>query len=156
MTPSGAIGAILRGGLIAGAADITYAIVLSWIRGGSPMRMLRYIASGLLGPEVVQAGTAMAAVGLLLHFCIAIGWAALFVLASLRVDALRSHPVVAGLLYGLLVWAVMQYVVLPASLVRPGPGPQLGWPLAGMLAIHALGVGLPIALVTSRWHRRVI
>lgn len=154
MTRDGAIGPILRGGLIAGTLDITYAIVMAWARGGSPARMLRYIASGLLGPDVVQAGAAMSALGLLLHFCIATGWSALFVLASLRVAVLRSHPIACGLLYGLLVWAAMHYVVLPASLVRLGPGPQIGWPLVGMLAIHALGVGLPIALVTARWHRR--
>lgn len=150
---SRALGPILRAGLIVGALDIADAIVVSLIRGGSPMRMLRYIASGVLGPDAVQAGAATSALGLFLHFCIATGWAALFVLASTRIAVLKRRPVLCGMAYGLVVWAGMQYIVLPLSLVRMGPGPQLGWPLANALGIHLLGVGLPIGLVTARWLR---
>lgn len=153
MSRPGLRGAILRGGLIAGALDIADAIVVAWIRGGSPMRMLRYIASGLLGPDAVQGGVATSVLGLLFHFGIATGWAALYVLASIRLPILWRRPLICGALYGLFVWASMQFVVLPLSLVRMGAGPTIGWPLLNALGIHALGVGLPIAIVTARWLR---
>ena len=54
-----------------------------------------------------------------------------------------------GIIFGFCVWVVMHYVILPASLVRMGPGPQLGWPLVNMLGIHMFGVGVPIALITA-------
>ena len=43
--------AILWGGLIAGALDITAAFVTSGLRGVGPIRILQAIASGLLGAD---------------------------------------------------------------------------------------------------------
>jgi hypothetical protein len=58
-----------------------------------------------------------------------------------------------GLLFGLAVWAFMQYVVIPLSLItrRPRTGPFFTWDLLGAWAIHMLGVGLPIALSARRF-----
>ena len=145
---------ILVAGLIAGTIDITDAIVVTHFRGGSPMRMLRFIASGLHGPDVVQSGgTPMSALGLLFHYCIAAGWATLYVLASTRIAALLRRPVVCGLIYGGFVWVMMNYVVLPFSRVRPGPGFQMNWILFNSVGIILLGVGLPIALIAARGRR---
>lgn len=46
---------IFWGGLIAGTLDIVAACVLAWLRGGtSPVRVLQFIASGLLGAASFQ------------------------------------------------------------------------------------------------------
>jgi len=148
--PWSAWGTVARAGLVAGALDIADAFLVSGIRGVSPVRVLRHIASGVLGPGAAQGGVPAALLGLLLHFTIATGAAATYFLASRRFPLLIRRPIVCGMFFGLCVWAVMHYVILPASLVRMGPGPQLGWPLVNMLGIHMFGVGVPIAWITAK------
>src|SRR5689334_10343871 len=114
--------AILVGGLVAGALDITDAFVYSGVRGVSPVRVLRYIASGLLGPDALGAGLAVAALGLLLHFFIAYSIVALYVLASRKLTLLARHPFLCGPLYGVLAFLVMNRVVVPLSRVPPPSG----------------------------------
>ncbi len=143
--------AIAVGGLVAGILDITDAIVFTWMAGGSPARMLRYIASGLLGQSSFDGGLATAALGLACHFTIAFGAATVYVLASRHLPVLVQRPIVCGIGFGVAVLLVMRNVVLPLSAVRMGTAP-MPWPqLANQLLIHALGVGLPIALAARRW-----
>ncbi len=112
------LSAILIGGAIAGALDITYAIGFSAMRGVAPSRILQSVASGLLGAPAFEGGVATAALGLVLHFCIAFLWAAIFYLASRAITFLTRHPVVSGLFYGVLIYAAMNLVVLPLSAFR--------------------------------------
>lgn len=141
---------VVLGGLTAGVLDILDALIVSGIRGVAPSRVLQYIASGVLGPAAFQGGALTAALGLALHFVIALTAAAVYFTLSRRLPVLIRRPVVSGIVFGLAVWAVMQYVVVPMSLVagRGGTPPPLM--LANALLIHALGVGLPIALFASR------
>jgi hypothetical protein len=143
------IQAILLGGLAVGVLDISDAILFTWFRGGSATRMLQGIASGLLGPASFQGGPATAALGLVLHFLIATGATTVFVFASLRAPALLERPFVWGPVYGLIVYAVMRFVVLPLSLVRMQPFAfNIGF--ANLIFAHIFLVGIPIALVASR------
>jgi uncharacterized membrane protein YagU involved in acid resistance len=150
---AGIVRAILYGGLIAGVLDITDAVVTTYLLSPTPsaVRMLQGIASGLLGPSAFNGGLAAAAVGLACHFTIALGAAATYVLASRKLPILLRHPIVCGIAFGICVHLFMQNVVLPLSFIRmrttPTPWPQL----ANQLFIHALGVGLPIALAARRW-----
>jgi hypothetical protein len=143
--------AILAGGSIAGACDITYAIVFSAFRGVAPARILQSVASGLLGAAAYTGGARTAALGLFLHFFIACSWAAIFYAASRRVSALMRHAVISGLLFGVLVYAVMNLLVLPLSAYPR----KLTFPpvvlITGLL-VHMLLVGLPIALMVRRAH----
>jgi hypothetical protein len=143
------IQAILVGSLAVGVLDISDAILFTWFRGGSATRMLQGIASGLLGPGSFQGGPATAVLGLVLHFIIATGATTVFVLASLRAPALLERPFVWGPIYGLVVYGVMRFVVLPLSLVRMQPFAfNIGF--ANLIFAHVFLVGIPIALVTSR------
>jgi hypothetical protein len=139
------------GGVIAGALDMTDALVVFGLLGVPPARIPQSIASGLLGAGAYEGGAATVALGTALHFFIAITIAAVYVVASTRVPVLARRPVVCGLIFGIGVFVVMQYGVVPLSRART---PPLSVPLVvnGVL-IHAVGVGLPIALVTARWHR---
>jgi hypothetical protein len=146
--------AIAVGGLVAGILDITDAIVTALVLGGSPARMLRYIASGLIGQGSFDGGWATALLGLVCHFVIAFGAATVYVLASQRLPVLLRRPFVCGIAFGLAVLIVMRNVVLPLSLVRLGTA-WMPWPqLLNQVLIHALGVGLPIALAARRWASR--
>lgn len=138
--------AILAGGLVAGTLDILYAFLLWGLRGASPVRILQSIASGLLGRAAYQGGAAAAALGGALHYLIACTMAAAYVLAATRIGTLARRPFLWGPLYGLALYGVMNYVVVPLSAFpapRRPPDP-LTW-ITG-LAVHALLVGLPIAL----------
>ncbi len=83
---------IVLGGLTAGALDILDAFVVTAISGGTPMRVLHAIASGVLGRAAYEGGLPAAALGLALHFGIATGVATTFYLASLKMPALFAAP----------------------------------------------------------------
>jgi uncharacterized membrane protein YagU involved in acid resistance len=141
--------AVLYGGLTVGVLDILDAFIFFGVRNGAPpARILQSIASGLLGREAYRGGMATAVLGALLHFFIAFIVVLTYYFASRRVPALARRPWLYGPLYGLAVYVVMNYVVLPLSAAATGTP---SWPvLLNGLLIHALGVGLPSALFARR------
>jgi hypothetical protein len=143
---------IFWGGLIAGTLDISTAFLTAWLRRGiSPTTVLRFVASGLLGPAALTGGAKAAAIGLVLHFLIATGATVVFYLASRKFLFLLERPVHFGLLYGVAVYLFMNFVVLPLSLVPRGPMTVSGF-IIGLLTIMFC-VGLPIALIVRRYSR---
>jgi hypothetical protein len=137
---------MLAAGLLAGTLDITAAFAFSAYHGGTPPRVLRFVASGLLGPSATRGGAATAALGLALHFVIALGAAAVYDAAARFIPSLRTHWAPAGLLYGIAVYFFMNLVVIPLSRIPPRPFV----PSLPMIVIHMLCVGLPIAWVLGR------
>ena len=148
--PRRALSSILLGGLVAGAFDITYAVVFSYLRRGvPPSRVLQSVASGLLGPEAYDGGAPTAALGLALHFFIALVAAAVFVLASRYLPALVRRPILAGAVYGVAIYVFMNWVVIPLSPIGPKPFPPLIVLATGLL-VHMFLIGVPIALAARR------
>ena len=140
--------AVLAGGLTAATLDIVYAFTFFGFRGVDPVRILQSIASGLLGKASYQGGAGSAAMGLALHYAIALVMAAVYVAASRVLPMLNRRPWLWGPLYGIGCYLVMNYVVL---LLRFGPKPTPHIEvLLGGVAIHMFGVGLPIALFAAR------
>src|SRR5262245_8768332 len=108
------LSAAALGGGVGGALDIVYAIVLwGYILGGSPVKVLQSVAAGLLGKAAYEGGAGTATLGLALHFFIALCMALVYVLASRRLPVLVSRWKLMGVLYGLLLFAVMNFVVVP-------------------------------------------
>lgn len=141
--------AILEGTAIAGVLDALDGVVaLRLAAGRSPVQVLQYIASGLLGPAAFEGGVATAALGALLHFFIASVAAAVYVAAARRVPALAERWLLFGAAYGVAVYSFMNAVVLPASAV-PTSSPSIGLLLNGVVG-HALFVGVPIAWAARR------
>ena len=141
--------------VLAGAAgatcDIVYAILYYGWKGIPAERILQTVASGLLGKAAYAGGWPVAALGLALHYGIVVVAAALFFAVARRRAWLREEPITAGLAYGVAIYGVMNFVVLPLS-AYPFP---LRFPLlttATGLLVHMVGVGLPISLVTRRAH----
>ncbi len=79
---SNAVRAVVWAGFACGVLDITAALVVYGYFGLKPARLLQGIASGLLGPKAFEGGLAMALLGLLCHFVIAFGAAAVYSAAS--------------------------------------------------------------------------
>ena len=151
---SSAARAILWGGLIAGAIDITYACVFSYARRGvMPSRILQSVASGALGNAAFEGGTPTAALGLLFHFLIALIWAAIYYAASRKLSVLARVPYLCGVVYGLLIFAAMNYAVIPLSAAPFGAPPPSSPAFSTGILVHMLGIGLPIALATRRYSR---
>ena len=142
---------ILLGGLTVGVLDILDAFIFFGFRGVGPERILQAIAAGLLGRDAaVAGGMTTALLGLLLHFIIASGVVATWFLVSRWLPLLLRRPIAFGLLYGVIVFFVMQLVVLPLSNTAGGASLPRGVVLLNGLLIHAFGVGLPSALITAR------
>ena len=136
--------ALLYGTVVVGALDILEVMVFAGMRGVAPIRVLQGIASGLLGRGAYGGGVLAAALGALLQFFIAFVVVAVYHLASRRLPVLVRAPLLCGALYGVLVYAVMNLVVVPASAAAIGK-PTAAGVINGLL-IHALGVGIPSAL----------
>ncbi len=115
MSRRSAARAIVVGGLVGGAFDIMYACSFAAANGGDWVRVGNAVASGLLGRAAFAHGTGVAALGFALHFAIALGWAAIYVAASRKLAFLTEHPLIAGPLYGLVVYLAMNFIVLPLS-----------------------------------------
>lgn len=140
---------VLLGGAVVGVLDITAAFALHGARGVHPQRILQSVAGGLLGPASFQGGWRTAALGLLLHFCIATMVVLVYWGVSRVWPLLRQRPLVTGPLYGVAVYVVMTYGVLPLSRAGGGrSGPR--WLMAANILIHMTCVGLPAALVVAR------
>lgn len=127
--------------LAVAALDLADALIFFGLRGVSPDRVLRGIAAGLLGPAAITGGALVPALGLVLQTFIAFVVVLALFLLGRALPALRRHPIVAGMAWGLLVYCVMNFVVIPLSALPRGP---LHIPVVvnGVL-IHIFGVGIP-------------
>jgi len=133
--------------LVAGTLDILSACVYTLIAGRAPINMLKGLASAILGNEAVQGGIGVALVGLLLHFAIMAVMVAFFVIAANRLPLLKARWLLAGIAYGIGLWAVMNLIVLP---LRFGWHPFTPLGLAEQSFSHILLVGIPIAWFARR------
>jgi len=100
--------------LVCGTLDISDALVYYGLRFHvTPARLLQNIASHLIGRSAFSGGLRDATLGLALHYLIAACWITAFILAAQRVAILSRRPVSCGALYGLLIYVVMNFLILP-------------------------------------------
>ena len=120
--------------------------------------MLKGVAAGLLGRSAIEGGFAIAALGLAMHFTMALTVTTIFYALSRRIPLPKklAGVVAVGLLYGAAVFAINNFATAPflswvRSLYLHTPilfKPPMGW---WQLIIHLFCVGLPIALVMHRF-----
>ena len=137
--------------LVAGILDISSAFLLSSLKGGGPIVVLQGVAAGLVGREAaIKGGLATVGLGLAIHFFIAFVVSAVFYGVSRRLLFLTRHPVISGLLYGVVVYGFMYWVVMP--LAYPVVHPSLARDLTAV-CVHMFLIGLPVALIVRRYSR---
>lgn len=136
--------------LVAGTLDILFAIGLSVFSGRDPMNMLRFIASGPFPPATGWAG-AGSILGLAIHFTLMAIMAAGFVLIAQRRPVILDTPLRWGVAYGLVTYFVMNWIVVPLRFDAPLPPSATS--IATQLFAHIVLVGIPIALVASKFLR---
>jgi hypothetical protein len=136
--------AIAWGGLTVGVLDGLDAVVYFGIRGVSPIRIFQGIAAGILGRDSFQGGLRSAGLGVVLHFLIATTIVTVMCLAARRFPLLVRRPLLTGCVYGIGVWLMMNFVVIPLSAIgfRSLTAPTV---INGLL-VHLVGVGIPAVL----------
>jgi len=144
-----AVKAIVLGGGLAGALDLAFALTYYSVKGGKMVKVLQSIAAGVQGKAAYQGGVGSAALGVVLHFMIALGAAAVFCAAGRALPVLLRKPWISGPIFGAGVYYFMNLVVLPLSALQT-KGYPLKWE-PWMLAAHVVLVGLPIALMAQRY-----
>ena len=135
LNPGPLLRPIVLGGLIAGTIDIGAACLINWLK---PIVILHAIASGVLGRASFHEGMRSAALGLALQWAMSILIAAIFVLATRWMDSLRRNWLGSSVAYGVVIFFVMNYAVVPLSAVGHAPhftAPQLAGNMLAMLLI---------------------
>jgi hypothetical protein len=134
--------------------DIGYVLVVYgiWKDANSVKILQGGIAAALIGPKAaLDGGFATAALGLAMHFAVALSVTAVFYALSRKLRIMIEQPWIAGPIFGAAVWLVMQLVVLPLTALPPKSFPPPQWWV--VFVAHLVCVGLPIALVV-RWCER--
>ena len=146
---------LVRAGLLTGVTDGLFSSVLTVAFYGSTVtRLFQGVASTILGKEAaLEGGTSTALMGVLMHFGVAFGWSAVFLLLVKlsawirRVLASPNGVVKVASVYGPFVWLVMSLVVIPVLVHRP-PAIDFRWLV--QLIGHFPFVGLPIVAMIGR------
>jgi hypothetical protein len=145
------IGKVIAGAtLLVGTLDISDALIFYGLRGVAPIRIFQGIACGVLGRASFSYGIRSALLGFALHYFIAGTFTAIFLLAC-RSLPLARRPLLYGSLYGILIYIVMNYVVLPLSKVGPRPLLPPLIPLINGVAALVFCIGIPLALIARRF-----
>jgi hypothetical protein len=157
-TRSVALRAIALGGLTAGVLDGVDAVLFYGLYAGvSPLRLFQYIASALMGAIAFRGGLASMILGIALHFVIATGAAAVYFAAARVFPVALQKPYVYGPAFGIVVFVVMNYVVVPLSAVAARrSGAMAAAELVNLLFAHLFLVGLPIAVIAQHATRSLL
>jgi len=148
---------LVRAWLTTGVTDGLFSSVLSVAAYGSTVsRLFQGVASAVIGPRALDGGSATAALGVLMHFGVALAWSIVFLLLYSTIGAIRNAVRTRGgvfavaAIYGPFVWLVMSLVVMPALTHRMTPIAFRWWV---QLIGHAPFVGLPIVASIARTPR---
>lgn len=106
--------AIILAGFVAGTLDIGAASLINHV---GPVVILLIIASGILGKAAFHGGVWSAGLGLLLQWAMSMLIAGIFVVLGRRLLQAGRYWIPAGLAYGVVVFLVMNFVVVPLSAV---------------------------------------
>ena len=130
-------------GIIGGLVLAAILVVANIAAGGDGWAALKGAAAPFLGARAQADGFdgGAVALGLACHFAISILWGLLFAVISYGLS--RGATVLAGALWGIVVWFGMFYLVLPVAGL---PGVAQSTPLLDAIVSHlafglAVGVG---------------
>ena len=113
---------VFWGGLLIAVGDIAFAISVwfNWDSAGLT-RVFQSIAVGVLGKASFEGGVSSAVLGAVLHLFMATMFVLVYTLVGQRKPGLLHRPLVYGPLYGVLMYVIMNFVVMPLSRVGASP-----------------------------------
>ena len=106
------LGIVVAAGVVAGTIDIGAASLINRLR---PVVILQAVASGLLGKGAFAGGAATASVGLLIQWAISILIAAIYLMVTVPWPGMRRRWCLTGVLAGVVIFVIMNYLVVPLS-----------------------------------------
>lgn len=146
-----AVGGGVLAGIIAGAALAIYLVVMNSANGGDIWQPLKGAGLPVLGERAAAPGfdANAVAIGVGIHMAISIFWGVLF--SILFWGASKIGTLTLGAAWGVVIWLVMYYLVLPlaglAHIARSTPVDQA-------LLEHVI-FGVVLALVFLPYQRRL-
>ncbi len=142
--------AILLTGLVAGILDGAAAVISFIIKTGKdPAIVFKYIASAIVGKTAYTTpGWSMVGLGVILHFAIAFIFTILFYFLYARIKWIGKNKVLAGILYGVVVWVIMNQLVVPMIMAAQPPF-VLKNAITSMLILICF-IGIPVSLMANK------
>lgn len=138
-------------GLVAGTLDISENIIFNAFRHITPYQIFQYIASGLIDGKSFAMGGVSVALGVVIHYAIAMTWTVVFYLLSRRMIILTRQAAICGIVYGGAVYVIMNFVVLRMTRVpHARAAATMASRVSGVLAL-LFCIGLTIALLVKRF-----
>jgi hypothetical protein len=139
--------AVIYAGLIAGTIDIGAACAINLI---GPGPILRFIASGLLGAPLPHENWVYC-LGVGLQWAMSMIIAAIFAAAASKIPVLLRRWIASGIAYGVGVYFVMTFVVVPLSRAKGG---HVTWRSFALNLAAMILFGLIVAYVAQRTMRK--
>ena len=140
---------LLKSTILTGVSDGLFSSLLVTVFYGSTfVRLWQGVASTLLGRTAFDGGIKIAVVGLAIHFSVAFGWSAVFLVILSRASWVRAllysrfGVVKVAAIYGPCVWLMMSVVIIPLITHRALPTLTYRWWI--QLVGHFPFVGIPI------------
>ena len=139
--------------LLTGILQIA-SIVLKYLieNGRGPLSLFKYIASGVFGKEALDGGILMITWGLVIHFMIAFLCTVFLFLIYPGLSRWLKNKFLTGALYGISIWAIMNFIVLPLSKINKLPTGTNEAILAASLLV--LTIGMPTALIANWYYTK--
>jgi len=140
---------VVTAGFAGGAVDFIYPSAMAISRGRSWTRPWDMVASGWIGPAAADGGPLVTGLGIATHFAIATAMAAAYIHLARRVPVVEARPWATAPIYGLILYAIMYFAVLPLRFGNP-------WRWQGVNSILdiAAHVGVALAIVAVAGRRR--
>jgi hypothetical protein len=137
---------IFTAGLICGFLDGLSAIAIAAFSGVGAMRVFQGIASGLLGRASFQGGVVTALLGVLLHFVVATGAAAVYYFASRSLPVMIDQALVCGVVFGVFVHLFMTFVTIPLSVIGRRPFALQSFVIYLLVAMIVIGPSIALTI----------
>lgn len=137
--------------LLTGTLDAMAALIISYKI--PPATIFKFIASGWFGVSAFKGGTDMVVWGILFHYLIA----AIFTVACFQIYPVMirifKNKYLTGIIYGLVIWLIMNYLVLPyTNIHRSNAHIDIAGLIKGIAAL-IICIGLPVALIADKYNK---
>jgi uncharacterized membrane protein YagU involved in acid resistance len=144
---------IIKAGFIVGTLDISAAFVYYYLTSGNKdvFTILRYISSAVFGKEAFTDGVGMSVAGLIFHYVIAFSFTIFYFWIFRRLKFFSKNILLAGITYGLFVWAIMNLVVVPLTRIGTRPFNLFNASINAFILI--ICIGIPLAFVANKFYK---
>lgn len=98
-------------GLVAGLVMLIILVILSLAQRQSFWWPMKLVATTFMGPRAMAGGVGTGIIGLIAHFAFSVLLAMGF--AKMAGRTTRRRVLLTGMFYGIAIWAVVQFLILP-------------------------------------------